>query len=103
MLACGNIVIILLFPDERLPIFTWVKKDNSGGLDMVEFKIDFNDGGEPAVVQLAQIFDEDMPKDQEEEQNECSYKGKGDNELSVLVLGCYGSKSFTVLHIAHNC
>ena len=67
---------------------------------MVKFKIDFNDGGKPAVVQLAQIFDEDMPEDEEEEQNECSYKGKGDNELSVLVLGCYGSKAFTVFYSA---
>jgi len=87
--------------DEQLPTFTWVAKDSSGGLDMVKFKIDFNDGGKPAVVQLAQIFDEDMPEDEEEEQNECSYKGKGDNELSVLVLGCYGSKSFTVSLSSH--
>ena len=68
---------------------------------MVKFKIDFNDGEEPAVVELArQIFDDDMSEDQEEEQDECSYKGKGDNELSVLVLGCYGSKSFTVFYSA---
>lgn len=89
--------------DEQLPTFTWVAKDSSGGLDMVKFKIDFNDGKKPAdvVVQLAQIFDEDMPEDEEEEQNECSYKGKGDNELSVLVLGCYGSKSFTVSLSSH--
>ena len=75
-----------------LPTFSW------GSVDPAKLIINFNDGGDPGVVNLTRVHSEFGDDQKDEEDDECILVGHlaAEPEAAITVDGCPGNDTFQV-------